>query len=316
MADGSRHTLYMVEEGTTKDKHGVTPNTPAMATVRNTGVTLGLAKDSLQSEEIRGDRQIADFRLGANQVGGDINFEMSHLTFDGLILGALQAADWVDTNPVNAKQKQAKAGTTRRSFTMMRHFADIADKPYFLFKGVEINSMNISFSANAMVTGTFSVLGKSQLLGATAPTGATYPAVTTSRAMDAFTGAIQEGGENIAVVTEASLTIENGLNPRFVVGSKDGIYPENGRSNVTGSITAYFENAALVEKFINETPSSLMLEAADTAGNKYQFLMPRIVYTGGQPDVAGEGSIVLTMPFQAILDPTEQTNIKVTRINA
>lgn len=316
MADGSRHTLYMVEEGTTKESHGVTPNTPAMATVRNTGVTLGLSKDSLQSEEIRGDRQIADFRLGANQVGGDINFEMSHLTFDSLILGALQASDWVDTNPVNAKQKMAKAGTTRRSFSMMRHFADITDKPYFLFKGVEINSMSLSFGANAMVTGTFSVLGKSQAVVEEAPTGTTYPAVTTSRAMDAFTGAIKEGGSSIAVVTEASISIENSLNPRFVVGSKDGIYPENGRSNVTGSITAYFESAALVEKFINETPSSLILEAADTVGNKYQFEMPRIIYTGGQPDVGGEGSIVLTMPFQAILDPTKQSNIIVTRINA
>lgn len=316
MADGSRHTLYMVEEGTTKDKHGVTPDTPAMATVRNTGVTLGLSKDSLQSEEIRGDRQISDFRLGANQVGGDISIEMSHLTFDSLILGALQADDWADVDPVDANQKQAKAGSTRRSFTMMRHFADITDKPYFIFRGVEINSMSLSFSANAMVTGTFSVLGKSQALATTAPTGATYPEATTTRAMDSFTGAIKEEGADIAVVTEASITIENGLNPRFVVGSKDSIYPEVGRSNVTGSITAYFESAALVEKFINETPSSLTLEAADTDGNKYEFLLPRIVYTGGQPDVAGEGSIVLTMPFQAILDPAEKTNIKVTRINA
>lgn len=318
MADGSRHSLYFVPEGTGKSNWGVTPNTPAMQTLRNTGVTLGLAKDSLQSEEIRSDRQIADFRLGANQVGGDLNFELSYGTFDSLLRGVLMSdADWADVSGETGV-KSIKAGVTRHSFTLMRHFADLtaAEKGHYLYAGVELASMSLTFAANAMVTGSFSVIGKSQTVSGAAPTGSTYPNPTTTSAMDGFTGSIKEGNTNIAVVTECSVTLENGLAARFVVGNKNTIYPEVGRSNCTGSITAYFENSTLVEKFIAETKTSLEIEASDVAGNKYTVVLPNIMYTGGQPDVSGEGSIVLTMPFQALRDPTSGSNIVIKKKNA
>ena len=48
----------------------------------------------------------------------------------------------------------------------------------------------------------------------------------------------------------------------------------------------YFENAQQVEKFINETESSIEFELNDGTNN-YEFLIPRITYTGGaNPDVS------------------------------
>lgn len=302
MADGSRHSLRMVAETT----YGVTPATPAFKYIRHTGTTLGLTKEGLQSEEIRDDRQISDFRHGARQVGGDISIELSYGSFDD-ILEALLGGTWT--------ADVLKAGTIRRSFTLERFFGDIqsADKPYHRFTGVEFNTLQLQINANAMVTGTIGVVGKDMVTASTAITGATYAPISTTSPLDSFTGTLNENGVPIAVITEIQLNLDNGLDPRFVVGSKTTLRPSIGRSNVSGQITAYFENSLLLDKFINETESSILFNLPDGAGNNLKFILPRIKYNGGQPDVQGEGPITLSMPFQALLDPATSTNIIIER---
>lgn len=309
MANGSRHSMRIVAESA----YGTTPANPVFDIIRHTGTTLGLSKESLQSEELRDDRQISDFRHGAYQVGGDIKVELSYGSFDKLLEAVLGGTWEVGTPAVGTDR--LKAGTTRRSFTIERFFGDIltVDKPYHRFTGVEFNTLSLAIQANAMVTGTFGVLGQSMVTSTASVTGATYNPATTTSPLDSFTGTLQEAGVPIAVITEIQLNVENGLEARYVVGSKQSIRPSIGRSNVSGQVTAYFENSTLLDKFINETESSIVFELPDGAGNLYTVTLPRIKYTGGQPDVDGEGPITLSMPFQALLDATTGTNIIIDR---
>jgi hypothetical protein len=388
MANGSRHSMRYIAEST----YGTTPATPAFKPIRHTSTTLGLSKESLQSEEIRDDRQIADFRHGAYQVGGDMNIELSFASFDDL-LEAVLLGTWTSTKTTGAQSFSAtvgtvvrsagsfltdgfavndvvinsgftnagnngrfrisaltatvmtltalegqtmvveaaaagrqvnslrailKAGTVRRSFTVERFFGDILtiDKPYHRFTGVEFNTLALAISANAMITGTLGVLGQNMTTDTAIVAGATYAAPTTTSPLDSFTGTLNEAGTPIAVITEIQLNVENGLEARFVVGSKASIRPSIGRSNCSGQITAYFENSLLLDKFINETESNIVFELPDGAGNKYIFTLPRIKYNGGQPDVEGEGPITLSMPFQALLNAATSTNIQIERVPA
>lgn len=312
MADGSRHSMRFVEEVT----YGVAPTDPVFDIIRHTGTTLGLSKESLQSEEIRDDRQITDFRHGARQVGGDINIELSYGSFDK-ILEALLGGTWQADTP-SLGTDQLKAGTIRRSFTIERFFGDIqsADKPYHRFTGVEFNTLQLQINANAIVTGVIGVVGKDMVTDTSPLAGATYNPATTTSPLDSFTGTLNENGTPIAVITEIQLNLDNGLDPRFVVGSKTTLRPSIGRSNVSGQITAYFENSLLLEKFINETESNIEFNLPDGAGNNLRVILPRIKYNGGQPDVQGEGPITLAMPFQALLDPVTKTNIIIERTSA
>ncbi|URA07004.1 major tail structural protein [Xanthomonas phage Elanor] len=309
MANGSRHSMRFIAEST----FGQTPANPVFKPIRHTGTTLGLSKEALQSEELRDDRQISDFRHGAYQVGGDISIELSYGSFDEL-LEAVTLGTWEEDGG-GVGIDRLKAGVVRRSFTVERFFGDIlsADKPYHRFTGVELNTLALAINANAMITGTLGVLGQDMTTGTAILAGATYLPPTATSPLDSFTGTLQEAGVPIAVITEISLNLENGLEARFVVGSKKSIRPSIGRSNVTGQVTAYFENSALLEKFINETESSISFELPDGAGNKYTVTLPRIKYTGGQPDVDGEGPVTLAMPFQALLDTVTGTNIIIDR---
>lgn len=393
MANGSAHSFYTVPETV----YGVTPENPTLSSLRIKTTTLGLTKDSLQSEEIRDDRQIADFRLGANQVTGDITFELSFSSFDHLFKSGFLSLQWVSpattgettlnatetgytrdagsfisegfiagqtitisgftgsgrngvatitsvseleilTTPINitgttaqgietgsgvetiSAAEQIKAGVTRQSFTMVRYFSDIsaANKPYYIFKGCEITSIQLTITASSMITGTFSVVGRSlEVASDLSSLGTpTYQAATTTAPLDSFTGTLEESNVSSGVITEISLTLQNGITPRFVVGSKNSILPSVEDSNLTGQVSAYFEDSTLVEKYINEVDSSIGLNLPDGAGNFMRLRLPRFKYTGGQPDVSGKGPIILAMPFQGLRDTVTGTNIILERVAA
>lgn len=84
-ATGARHSMAYIPEVT----YGVTPATPAFQTLRHNGTSLGTSKTSLESAEIRTDRQVAHFRLGNRSVSGDIPIELSYTTFDDFLEAGL-----------------------------------------------------------------------------------------------------------------------------------------------------------------------------------------------------------------------------------
>lgn len=388
MADASRHTMFYVAEST----YGTTPNDPTLQSLRNTGTTLALTKESFQSEERRSDRQIDDFRHGLKQVGGEHNFELSYTSFDDFLEACL-GGQWVaKAAPYSASTISAvasdnsindsadgfpslaagdviaiagftgetdnngevtvvsattskivvsgitlvddaaggsvtvtqlndvlKAGTERRSFSVVRHFEDIetAANPYHIFRGVEINTLSLSVPAQGYITGSFGVIGKSMVTRQDL-TDLGTPVLSNAngnQGMDSFSGSLKEGGAINELITAIDLSLDNGIAVRNVVGSDETIRPSIDRSNLTGSIDAFFEDSTLLDKFLNETESALNFTLQDPAGNRYIFILPRIKYSGGQPDVSS-GPIPLNMPFQALRDATENTNIKVLRIPA
>jgi hypothetical protein len=396
MSDAARHAAHFVAEAT----YGTTPANPPFKRLRHVGCTLGVQRGSLQSEELRPDRQIADFRLGAISVAGDLNTELSFESFDdlleavlmgtwtpkatktaatlsvqasddsfndsanGFVTAGFQVGDLItsssfttpanngtfritsvaagklivekpDGTPATALADEAaaaghkvettakvlKAGTVRRSFSLLRHFTDIAasgeGEPYHLFNGVEFNTLAIAVNPTAIVTANFGALGRQGVAPSnTAPSGATFADAPDTAPLDAFTGELREGANVVGEVTEFSINLENGLEVRNVVGSKFTLRPSAGRSNLTGSATVYFESSAFLKKFLNEENTSLSIELPDGEGNSYVLTIPRFKFTGGQPDVSGQGSITLAMPFQGILDPVTASNIIITKIPA
>lgn len=305
IATGSRHDMAYIVEST----YGTTPSTPAFKPIRHTGTTLGLSKDAIQSEELREDRQIAHFRHGNKSVSGDINFELSYNTFNDLI-EAVMCGTWTsDGDP-----ETLIAGTTARSFTVERHHEDIGK--YLRSTGCCFNSMSLSIAPNSMVTGSFGVIGKDFSIASAAITGASYAAETTTAPFDSFTGAITDGGSTIAIVTALELNIDNGLEAQYVVGDSTTLQPPLAQSNISGSITAYFENTTLIDKFVNETSSALTFTLTDAAGNDYLFNMPNVKYNSGNPEVGGPGAVTVTLDFIALYNAGITSQLQITRDDA
>jgi hypothetical protein len=295
-ATGSHHGLTFIEEET----FGTTPDTPAMTKIRHTACSLGLTKTTLETEEIRSDRQSAHLLHGQKSVSGDLDFELSYGGHDAL-LAALMQADW--------SGDILTTGSTQKSFTLERGFTDIDQ--YQQLTGCVINRMSLSVRPDRLVSGKFSVLGKSAGLSSTSLDD-TPTAAAANDPMDSFSGSLAEGGIGIGIVAALDLTIDNNMEQAFVVGSAEASVILSGKSRISGEIVTYFEDESLLEKFINRTASSLTVTLAGEGG-ELEFHLPHIVYTGGSNVVVGEGPITLSLPFTALYDETETTNLKITR---
>ncbi|QPB11409.1 hypothetical protein [Providencia phage Kokobel2] len=306
MANGSRHSMYLVPEAS----YGVTPPTaPEFGFYRHNSTTLAAVKNTLDSAELNPKRQRLGVRSGTSQAAGNVVSELSAKSFDR-ILEALMMGTW--TNNV------LKVGSTRRSFSILRIFEDMEgaapnNKNHHLFTGMEANSLQLAVNTSSMLLATVGWVGKKVSISATPPAGAKLGLPETTEQMDSFTGTITEAGKAIGVITEISINLENGIEPRYVVGSRDSIKPSSGMCNITGQISAYFEDSYLYEKFLNEQTSNISFELKDPAGNTYKIDLPNIKYTAGNADTSGAGSIMLVLPFTASYDPASNTTMTITR---
>lgn len=297
IANASRHALSFVPE----TEPGVTPDNPQMTRLRHTTCALALSRDSFVSEEKRQDRQIADVRTGTNQIAGAIGFEPSFGAFDTLLEGCL-AGEWAND--------ELKCGCLERSFTIERGFTDIGK--YTRYKGCFLNRLSLSVKPNAMISGSFDVIGL-DAENADQPLAAQPDSDGDFSPFDSYTGELKEGGEPIAVVTGIDLALDNGIQPQFVVFQRSAPFVSWGRSNVTGTLTAFFEDNSLIGKFLDETPTSLEFTLEGKNGGSYTFILPNIRYTGADNPMDADGPISINMPFQAILDDETGTNLIVRR---
>ena len=301
MAEGSRYASYFVQEPSS----GVSPENAALKVFRATKSGLDISIAALQSDEIRNDAEIADFRLGARHVEGTASAELSYGTFDDLLAAALRGT-WASDTLV--------AGILRPSFTFVDFNADINDLPYTIYRGCEVNSMNIKISASAMVTVEFGIIGRTMEQRAALPSGWTVGNRTVTSPMDGFSGGLSSNGVKNNVITELSIDIDNGIEPRFVVGSKYSIRPGAKRRNVTGSLTAYFEDNTLRLAYLNELPQAIVMTLSDGAsGNTYEITMPKVKLTEAPRPIDGEGDIMQNISYRGLLDATAKTSIKIVR---
>lgn len=297
-ASGSSHGLRYIRE----DEFGITPDNPVMRAIRHTSSSLILTKDSFQSNEIRKDAQISDLRSGVQQANGDIGIEFSYGEFDDFLAAAVRG-EW--------KNDVLVAGIKWPTFTIESIFNDI--ERYELFTGCAINTFSLQIQTNAMVTGTMGIVGRGASFSPNPTATEELPSFTGSP-LDGFHGELKEGGVPISTITSIQLNIDNGITPANVLGSDKAEALVPARINITGTVSAYFGNMDLLNKFIDEVESEITVTLGTGGPGSYIIRLPRIKYSGGSNPVDGEGPIMLDMPFQALLDECTGTNIIVERI--
>jgi hypothetical protein len=172
--------------------------------------------------------------------------------------------------------------------------------------------LSVALAPNAMVTGTFGIVGKDMVISSTEKT---QDAATGAAPFDSYSGDLEIGGSVAAIVTAMDFTVTNGFAPTFVVGDDSAPSLEVGNAVVEGSISAYFEDASLLNRFINETETSLKVTVGDNEGtpNTMEFFFPRCKINSADVGVDGPTSRVIALSFVALRDETEETNLRITR---
>ena len=267
--------------------------------------SLNLSKERVAGNEIQPDRMPRVDRHGNRSVAGDITVDLRDTAYDDLLESAMLST--FSTNVL-------KVGTTPKFLTLEDYAADIDQAR--LFTGCTVSTMSVSMAPNQMVTSTFGMVGKDMTISGTEKTVA---AGGVGEPFDAYSGALKVADVDgtgaasaLSIVTSVDFTVTNSFAPTFVVGNDSAPQLEFGRAEVEGTITAYFEDLSLVNRFLNETESAIEVSVADPSANTMTFLFPRVKFNAADIPVDGPTSRVVTLPFVALYDDTELTNLKIT----
>ncbi len=295
-AQGSRSYIQYIPEVTA----GTTPATPQMVQIPINSHSLGLKKATMESNEIRSDRQVGNVRHGNKRIDGEIDVEFRGNDYDPFLESALFGAFTTGT---------LKLGTTQKFMTIEDGAVDI--NQYRVFTGCTVDKFTLDVKPNQIIGAKFGMVGYNMTTGTT-PLDSTPTAMSTNQPFDSFSGTITEGGSAIAIVTGLTLNVDNSVQPTYVIGSAVTPQMEYGRGRVTGEITCYFQDMAMINKFVNETLSSLVFSLTGS-GDTYTFTVPKIKYTGADVPLQSEQSRLITMPFVGLYDTTEATSLKIVK---
>ena len=313
IAQGSNTRFSYIEEVTP----GTTPSTPEFSSFPINDFSLTLSKDTFTDPSIRSDRQVHYMVHGNYKLGGDISVTLMGLGADPT--GNSLFDPWFESALNSAWTSNVlKVGNTTKSFTFEKTITDSAGvENHFRYKGVQITGFSFDVALNAPVKAKFTTAGLNEdPISTVEIVGATYLAEPAAGQQPLIhinsNNVFKEGGSATSLMTAFSLNLTNASNVNSALGSAQAISITSGRAAITGSATYYFSDAALYNKFKNETISSIEVKLSDGT-HSYTFLVPKIKYQSATQVINNEGTVMVTMPFTALYSDAEQSTLVITR---
>jgi hypothetical protein len=363
---------------------GTAPGATGGQLLRRVTSDLSLTKESYQSNEIRTDYQIADFRHGVRSVAGSITGELSPKTYadffaaalrkdfvaggttgavavlavtntgtkftrstgsfitdgfnvgdvvsasgfttannnshyclvtavaaltldiaplDGVVLTDESEGDTVTIAVVGKKTYTPETSHTDNSFSIEHWHDDVNQSE--LFTGCKVDTIEVGLPPTGMSTITIGMMGK-DVTTDTSEYFTTPTANTSTGILASVNGIAYALGARQTVLTGLSINIAGGMSMQPVVGSNTPPDIFEGRVNVTGEMTAFFENGDLRDAFLDEDEVSLVFvftTSNDKNPDFVAFTMPRVKF-GSANKNDGETGIVQTLSYQALFNGT------------
>lgn len=229
-------------------------------------------------------------------------------------------ADEAAGDTVTISSSYVKNGVTKKSYTVEKSFTDVTE--FVSYTGMRVGSMTLNAAVGQLLGGSFSFQGKKAIsAGATVGTGSAV-AAPTNDVLNAVSNisatTILEGGAALTFdITNLSITMNNSLRPQQAIGSLANVGIGIGRMELTGSLSAYFEDNVLYEKFLNFTETSLSIPITDGAGNVYVLDFPAIKFTSADVNASSiDQDVLVNMNFTAKMDASELFTISLSKIDA
>lgn len=216
-----------------------------------------------------------------------------------------------------------KDGTTLKYYTIERNHTDLSSTPFLAFTGQSPSGGSLTIETGSLVNGTINFQGKAPSSPAAATAGSgSYTAGSTDPVINATSeiSAIFEGGSAItANVSGITLNFGSGIRPQHALTSKSPFALGGNSREFTGTLNLYWDDngAAIYDKLLQDTATSLTHKLTDSNGNKIIWYAPAIKYRGGNPDVGGvEQDIFVPLEFFCELDGTTSIVAQFDRIAA
>lgn len=211
-----------------------------------------------------------------------------------------------------------KNAVTRRSLSIEKSFLGQGTPTHMLQKGMVVGRMNLDYSTESIITGSFELRGLTGSQG-TVANGNSYDAAPTQRVMSAnvSVGQISEAGASVVspnFIRSLQLQLENNLRPITAVGNVGAVDIGVGECQVTGTLEAYFGSNAFLTKLLAGTISNISCRS-QIDNQAFIIAMHRVTFTGGSPAAGGKNQdVLIPLTFQSSLDSTTNSHIFANRV--
>lgn len=215
-------------------------------------------------------------------------------------------------------------GVTESSFTLEKRFSDVGQ--YMAYRGMYPSQLALNIQAGALTNGNFNFMGRDMVRGTATTLPGTLGASKTYDIQNGVRGVSQiwEGGAPLTdtFIRSLSLNYDNTLRAQTAISNRGAVGIGVGDVNVSGSMEVYFKDGNLLDKFLNDTYTSITVGTRDTAGNAYIFTMPRVMLMSCQVSAGSKNQDVMaTFNYKAFRDganavPDLQKTIIMDRVGA
>ncbi len=200
-----------------------------------------------------------------------------------------------------------KAGGNIPSYILEKGITDIATPKYFKYTGVKCGKFSFSVGASGVVSLSTDWMGAQEAINAASfDTGTAIDNSKISfNAAHIASGDLKIGGVASSIIKKVDIALDNQLDgDSFCVGSggvRCGIAAQT--YQITGSISAVFEDTALIELALAQTTTSLELyfkrgTGAGTTNNEYcQIVIPELKFSHKTPDIPGPAGLMVDLSF-------------------
>jgi hypothetical protein len=277
--------------------YGLTPAVPLGYNMPINQSKLTISQNQIDSATIRGRRDQIQPAVGNTDVAGSIVVPIDQ-TGIGFWLRAM-FGNPATTGSGDPYTHVFKVTKSQPSLVLEQQYPDIP--AYEKFNGCKVNKFSFTYGADTELTANIDILGAKRTVGAT-PFASPLTALPLLKFSN-FQGTIEEAGAQLAIVTEASLNADFGLDGNTYTIGGNGCRTDlpEGILQVSGSIKAFFADTVLLNKAVNNTKSSLKFKF--TSGtHSLQFFMEEVIFQQTSPGIESEKGIYINLPFKAFYD--------------
>lgn len=300
--------------------NGVGASIPTSATFTATTLTAGAATSGAsiftalslgQWVKIAGS-SISGQNIWA-QVSKTVSPTATVLTFEGT---PFTGATGNGGTGVTVSAARLTNGTTQRSATIERNFGDITQ--FATHTGQTVDNFSLEVSTGGLVTGSINFMGKSVTMQGSSLLHATVTNSLTNGILSAVSSVynVLENGAALSGTFIQSLKLDysNNLRGQKGIGTLGNVGIGSGSVDLKLSLSIYFSDSTLYNKFVNGTATNFSFRLADAAGNGYVFTLPNCKISAGKVNAGSINQDILAeFEVTGLMDATSGKTLIIDR---
>jgi hypothetical protein len=217
------------------------------------------------------------------------------------------------------RESHLRNGVTLKSFLIEKAFTDVNE--FVSFTGMRVGTAELNIATGSILNGSFSFSGEnataqgtSVIAGLTSPESQEVAANDVFNAIDNVGNILIDGVADPNVCfTELAFSVENNLRFQPCVGQLESSGIGVGRTQVTGTLAAYFVSRDFYERYLNFTTTALSFTVT-LGDNTYLFDFPSFKFTSGEVVAGGnDQDVLVNMEFTAKRDPVQGFTMGINR---